>query len=1108
VREQNFGRNPAPSDCARTLRETESFSSKPERLVESAKIARGIEPQGVSWKTRLVCLVAILGVAACAVEQIPGATVNAPNGITVADVKFLDDQLLQQNLSALSARLGAVSGIDQGTLLSHIGSTQGASATENLFSLQATTMPVPGVTTTAGQGTPSTVTTNSNTTSTGTSPQTVTTNSTSSGSAATVPTSATSVVTTTSASTAGTTSQTVTTVPGSTSQTVTTQPSVTPSPAPLPATATPALPSGYSVSSLNALSEEMQLSYQLINLQALVQGALSDDYTADGRAKSHVTLGFPISLDATGHAGDAAEVEVTVCVASAANAGDDQSPGAKAQDQSIDDAPSDEPAKVRYRLSDNTTIDLDEVPTLRTIIPQAKTYNTAKILNDTSQLGLGATIARVIEIGASYLSGHQTYYLVQEQDTIAQQHLSNKIFSRKADDPICKPAKSLVFSWQFRPVLGQSTVEPSPISTLAQIALPPSAFDPANKTGEANKARKLNIIIDSCWRKYDQDSATVGKFIRESCRNNATIERYKTFYYTVNPQHVRVTDNEDGTMTVRVHGSFQTGTRVGTGDIYLNGSSPGFEPNSTFIRFSVPNQLLAVKGARLVTADGRDVWITEPQKKKITGPRKNAGDHEDDLFPDCFAPRTALINDAASVETYSDTQIKVTVDLASVVCKSGDQTNYYEGQLSLPSGDVDGPFPFVVILNGKAFGLSDAPFKSIDKKTNKITFVVQNALLQGQNSLILRRLFFNDGHHDLTYTLKWTKPAPIQSTDEVAVSGITQIGAAKEGPEFAITGSNLQNATIGYPTDLAPCVTGSSLMIFTLPTAEAKTTKQILLATPSGPPVFVALPASSGSGSSSTNTELKVAYLGSTVSADGSSGKSTFALTGPKGSGLDRDALIFVYPHGIEKDTDPNAKKADSYATFVMPTETAKSTKMIAVQLPPKTQSGGRTPVEGEAKKAAFISPMPITGQPMQKKDNRPKSCTAPTNSSLSPGVTLPTGQSGAGDASSTGDNAPVILALPPVDASTAAGKAILLPNTSPVTKGDNSKPYSIEGSNVQLVYEIRYLNVPVAFTTSEDGTSISIPQLPPGLVANSGDSPLEIRSIDCTRQEYMVVVR
>src|SRR5579859_1317693 len=276
--------------------------------------------------------------ASCA---LPESRRDAGNGIFV-DVKVFNNRDLQTKLQGLSNRLGQISGIDQNSLTSRLGSIQGVTSSQFAMNLQASGLAAPSTTTTSLNSTPSVAQTAGGTTSTFT-PQTVTT--TVSNATGTTNQS----VTTTPSNTVGTSNQTVTTTPSNTVQTVTSMPVVTPTIPTLPTMNSLATPTSPMVSALDTLGEQMQLSYQIINLQLLLQGALSDEYTEKGTGKRHVTFGFPISvLTPPEYEGAVAEVEVSVC----------------------------NPAN----MSDETP------PTIQTIIPQEKTYNVASIVG--SSVGL------------------------------------------------------------------------------------------------------------------------------------------------------------------------------------------------------------------------------------------------------------------------------------------------------------------------------------------------------------------------------------------------------------------------------------------------------------------------------------------------------------------------------------------------------------------------------------------------------------------------------------------------------------------------------------------------------------------------------------------------
>jgi hypothetical protein len=176
--------------------------------------------------------------------------------------------------------------------------------------------------------------------------------------------------------------QTTTTTPSNTTQTVTTTPSVTPTiptVSSVPALVTPSAPSQ---STLDLLGEQMQASYQILGLRAILRGAQSDEYTADSQAMRHVTYGFPITVS-TPHRYDnkAAEIEISVC----------------------------NPKEVQQNIP----------PSLGLMLPQEKTYSVASMVSSSAGLGAGAVIAGVVNIGANFSWTHQTFYLVKQQDTVS-----------------------------------------------------------------------------------------------------------------------------------------------------------------------------------------------------------------------------------------------------------------------------------------------------------------------------------------------------------------------------------------------------------------------------------------------------------------------------------------------------------------------------------------------------------------------------------------------------------------------------------------------------------------------------------------------------------------
>jgi hypothetical protein len=865
---------------------------------------------------RPIGLLFVASVAACA-DNPP----NQPedNGIYVGVPKVYNDKSLQILLNGLGSRLALVSGIDQTSLIAHLGSTQGASSAQTQFSLQATALPTPGVTTTASSGTPSIAQTTANTGTTYTpattltnttvannsTPSVVQTNGQTSGSGPTgaTATTNTSTVTTTVSNTNGTTTQsvtttpsnvtgtnnqTVTTTPSNTNQTVTSSPTVTPAPAPLPSTTTIALPSAYNVSSLDLLNEQMQLSYEIINLQLLLQGSVDDDYTKSGLGKRHVTLGFPISITTPqGHEGDVAEVEVSVC---------------------------------NVRDSDEHA-----APSLRTIIPREKTYNVVSIVSDSQQLGVGAVIANIINVGASFLSGKQTYYLVRDQDTVALQRAG-----RAGECPGTTPVPPVTFAWQFRPVLLEKSVQPGLRQTFAQISVDPiQSSDPGF----------LTVTIRTCWKNYESKSRIVGK--ANSCNRPITSPNIQSFYDTVAIDGITQTDNGDGTITAKVTGVFPSGTRVGLGDASVNDSSVGFENTGTFIRFSAPSQLVATRGARLMSPDGleSDVVRSSFLSSQWSGSTIDVlvrGDFDDIVgvyyidgggalsydangygitlhLPlleavnlerklkfvrregsECKLPNGASPKLPATTKPYSDTLVEVTVPI---------------WQCMEVRPDFGGPYAPIVIVGGKAFGLSDAPFRTISP--TQLTFLAPPSLVQGQAKLKLKRLFL-DYSYETFYDLE-----PMSG---LSVDGISILEVSPKETTFAVTGSQLAVSKLLYPKPVSVDSFSPAFLKFTLTQDQVSSAKQIMLASAGEAPVLYTLPSVPKPSNDST---AKISIL------DFSEGMgTTYAVTG---AGL-KDAKI-VFPTLA---TPPETSEA--YMKFLLTADQLKTVKEIVIQ-PAKANS-------------------------------------------------------------------------------------------------------------------------------------------------------------------------
>ena len=185
-------------------------------------------------------------------------------GIFVGEPQIYDDRSLQLILNAARAQLAALRPIDQTRLLGHLGNLQGASLTQSQFSLQQNDRHPQE-----------------------TSPQRV---------RVVLPRLQLTIVRRPRLlsireqryKTKLLRRPRVLTV-----QNVATQPVVTPT-APTMSAPTTSLPTTYGTSALNTLSEQMQLTYEIANLELLLEGPLSDRFVGNSRdLKQHATIGFP-----------------------------------------------------------------------------------------------------------------------------------------------------------------------------------------------------------------------------------------------------------------------------------------------------------------------------------------------------------------------------------------------------------------------------------------------------------------------------------------------------------------------------------------------------------------------------------------------------------------------------------------------------------------------------------------------------------------------------------------------------------------------------------------------------------------------------------------------
>jgi hypothetical protein len=660
------------------------------------------------------------------------------NGIEVGVPKTYDDASLRMMLDAIRAKLGAMTGLNQDALISRLGSTNGSTINQTQFGFQLT------------GGGPSVTTTNTGATNS------VTTN-------ANLPQGNTSVPGTV----------TVTTDP--TQSTVTT--SATP---PVPSVASGiafAPPSSVSPSSLDVLNEQMQLSYEMANLELLLEGALSDRFVTNQRfVKPRVTLGFPISLRTPPQFRDAiAVVEVEVTTSS-------------------------------QNLADPS---VPEPPAITALLPREKTYNVAAMTDNMTSIGGGVVIGS-IGIAASYLKGHKTLYVVQDQDTIAMQR-----------PPGANP-NSTSFLWEFRPVLGQHFVRGGLKQTFVQLALPILE----------NKDCFGTIRIRTYWRNFDQKNGLGREVIPGSVLISSRtfpIPRYD-LAPTVNA--IDYQDLSDGTVSVAVQGNYLAGTYIQLGPTRFE-AGKNLIVEDTSLKFTAPISALAQWTGHIIARNGAAADLLNPlaQRRLPMLHQTACVDPPSGPLPPLPPPACpeALTITGVSVQPLNESESAVRVEVATPAQSSN---------------------KLLLAIGSKVFGLKDAPLRRYPTPSGVvITATVSTASLVSSPKVRIFLPFWSDvdgnGLHcyDSSYSL--TNHFGLDSATErlVLVSVDTEGNTV-----YLLYGNDLTNAKLLVPDHDAMLealdnVTQDRLRVLKIKKAVLQTIKKIVLQKENGQrPLLLDLP--------------------------------------------------------------------------------------------------------------------------------------------------------------------------------------------------------------------------------------------------------------------------
>jgi hypothetical protein len=572
----------------------------------------------------------------------------------------------------------------------------------------------------------------------------------------------------TAASTAFPTGTATTTTPGTT----TTMNSVTPT-APVPTTPTLAPPaiSSLGQSSLDTYNESLQLSAEITNTTLLLQGALSDALQPGGAPKTTVTVGFPItvgtpSLADKDLAGAVAEVHVAIC----------SNDAFKTADGKLIVPPAD-------------------LPSIVTLLPQERTYNVASLVEKDFVGSASAILGGVINVGGGLFWSHKRYYLVQQQETVA-------FLSADRNPDRCGGQHPYVgFAWQIRPVLGNQFIRPGNSVNFVQFAVP-QVIDTGAPTTLVGQA-----CVSVVWRKpavtgwfgkksdqYLEDLAPTGEPPDEKCFDI-------DYYNTLAPENksLSVTDIGQGAVTVLATGTFLPGTTVRLGNTYL--PPDNITATHDALEFTAPASAIAAAGqVYFVGRDGREIEAIHVETQ---------------------APAHGLTIKGLSISPYSDTQslVKIEYEPPPPFLTGG----VHNARSINPAID-----PWVVVIGGKVFGLSDAPFfAKIDSFNglHQIQVIVPTSLIQTSPTVELRRLLWQDKYFRTSRPISadtFSKAAPSVSTASIV--------STQKGLTIGLVGTGLDKLRLVFPSkDACPTCdaqsSGSTFLKVTLPKPpEAKKT--------------------------------------------------------------------------------------------------------------------------------------------------------------------------------------------------------------------------------------------------------------------------------------------
>lgn len=438
----------------------------------------------------------------------------------------------------------------------------------------------------------------------------------------------------------------------------------------------------YSIGAADLLSEQTQLSFQLTNLSLLLDRSISDrvKFDTDESTSGVTPRSFVVGIDITvspKYKDAVAEVVIEACPV-----------GDKI-----------EPIKVA------------------TLMPYEKTYNVATYASKTTGFSLG-TVFQVIGISASTQNQNSHFYLARDLDTIGMHFPSDR---QKGTNPATR------FGWQFRPSLNRRVVEGGTRQVFAVLTMPAwQGITPDNKPLE------VRLVAKTRWFQYDRGKNLVGKPL-SSCET-VPLETLKVFPAkliadSLAPKllarDMSVSDAGDGNVLITAKGeNFFPGTTVSVGHVVQAPADSFSVPSELEIRFQTSVNDLLTKDPTVVGPYGAS------QSLRNISPGLNLSLSSDPPIIMPLNAQTSLVTISLTASGNQKKPPELAGSPGMFRANTFIQVKDPEGnEMVLPEKTA----PMVVVLGGRAYGLSDRPIQVVNKDGKYvISFMVLTESLRSQ----------------------------------------------------------------------------------------------------------------------------------------------------------------------------------------------------------------------------------------------------------------------------------------------------------------------------------------------------------------------------------------